>query len=159
MCSSTSLSTCSHGCFHLIYALLQQVWDTCCDAAELGHHLVGDGINHLNLPFALICFRDVGRLDEFSLEAKPAERLVGERCRSAAGMQGLLQEPARSKEHQKRRDLITCYCATCRRNFPFLLLPLQFCGSSLCSIIFLHLKERPKSHLPFPAGFSSAPGK
>lgn len=103
----------SHGYFHLIYALHQQIWDTCCDAAVLGHHLIGDGINHLNVPFAPIYFRDVVILEECSLEAKPAKRWDSESCHSAAGMQGLLQEPAWSKEHQERHNLITCCCAMC----------------------------------------------
>lgn len=148
-----------HGYFHLIYAFQQHNWETRCDPAEFGHHLRGDGINHFNASFALIYFRDVVILEDRSLDTKSAKHLVGKSCHSAGGTQGLLQEPAWSEEHQKRHKLITCYCAMCRRKFPFLLPPLQFYGSALCLIILLHLKRRPKSHLPFPAGFSCAPGK
>lgn len=119
-----ALSPHSHGCFHLICALHQQIWDICCDAAKLGHHLIGNGMNHSNIPFALIYFGDVVILEESSLAAKSAERLVGARCHRAAGMRRLLQEPAWPKDHQKWHHLMTRDPALCRRKFPFRLLLL-----------------------------------
>lgn len=127
-----ALSVHSRGYFHLIYALHRQIRDTCCDAAELGHHLRGDGINHLNVPFALIYFRDVVILHKWSLEEN-AKCLVSESCHRAAGMQGLPQGPARPKDQQKWHNLITCYCATCGRKSPFLLLLLWLLENTAAS--------------------------
>lgn len=46
-----------------------------------------------------------------------------------------------------------------QKEIPFSIATAAALWLVLCLIIFLHLKERPKSHLPFSAGFSCAPGK